>query len=114
MDHTKDWPHRARMLLTGADLTSGDRNREYGEPEQNFENVELLWNAYLNGKYGGKIIDPLNAQLSSEDVAWMCVLMKIGRTFIGQPKEDTYIDAAVYAAIAGELAFIAKRNAEDD
>lgn len=103
-------PIRVSLLKQGAELTAGDRNIEYGEPQENFENVALLWNAYLNGKYGGEIIDEKNAQLTPEDVAWFCVLLKTARTFIGKPKADTYIDAAVYSAIAGELAILNERE----
>jgi hypothetical protein len=101
-------PIRVSILREGAELTAGDRNIEYGEPRENFENIALLWNAYLHGKYGGEIIDRKNVQLTPEDVAWFCVLLKAARTFIGKPKADTYTDAAVYAAIAGELAILAK------
>lgn len=107
-------PIRVRLLRQGERLTAGDRNIEYGEPRDNFQNVALLWNAYLNGKYGGQIVDELNFQLTVEDVVHFCTLLKIGRTFIGKPKEDTYVDMAVYSAIAGELAMLTEQEKDKD
>ena len=104
---------RGRLLETGLSLTEGNRDIEYGEPRENFENIALLWNGYLNGKYGGQLVDEKNFQLTPEDVAQFCVLMKIARTFIGKPKMDTYTDAAVYSAIAGELAEMARLEKEE-
>lgn len=104
-------PRRVQFLKEGITLTEGDRDKQYGEPSVNFQNCAALFTAYLSGKARGRIIAPtggakLNSQyeLTAEDVAWLNVLQKMARTFSGQPKDDTYIDAAVYAAIAGECA----------
>ncbi len=90
--------NRVDLLKQGIELTSGDRNIQYGEPRVNFANVAALWTAYLQSKYD------MPAVITPEDVAWLNVLQKCGRTFLGVPKEDSYIDAAIFAAIAGEVA----------
>lgn len=95
---------RLEYLAEAARLTSGDRDREYGTPYINLSDCAMLWTAYLCGKYGGQTVDLLQLSLTAEDVAWLNVLQKIARTFSGHPKPDTYIDAAAYAAIAGECA----------
>ena len=95
---------RIEYLETAAKLTSGDRDKEYGSPYINLSDCALLWSAYLHGKYGGETVDPLQFNLTAEDVAWFNVLQKMARTFSGIPKSDTYIDAAAYSAIAGECA----------
>ena len=95
---------RLEYLAEAARLTSGDRDREYGTPYNNLSDCALLWTAYLHGKYGGLIIDPHQFNLTAEDVAWFNNLQKTARTFSGSTKPDTYIDAAAYAAIAGECA----------
>lgn len=92
------------MLKTAIALTAGDRDKEYGEPHDNFTAAAGLFQAYLLGKYRGQIVDELQLSLSAEDIAWFNVLQKISRTFSGNVKPDTYIDAAAYAAIAGECA----------
>ena len=94
---------RLEYLATAAKLTSGDRDREYGNPYDNLSDCAMLWSAYIKGKY--TLIDDIGSlQLTAEDVAWLNVLQKIARTFAGRAKTDTYIDAAAYAAIAGECA----------
>lgn len=95
---------RLEYLQTAAALTSGDRDREYGTPYNNLSDCAALWSAYLGGKYSGHVLDCAAFQLTAEDVAWMNVLQKMARTFSGNSKPDTYIDAAAYSAIAGECA----------
>ena len=35
-------------ILAGADLcVSGNREQDYGSPEQNFKTISLLWSVYL-------------------------------------------------------------------
>ena len=94
---------RGQFLLDGLALTDNDRNESYGEPFDNFTNIALLWAAYLEGKYSGKTIGEVGFELTPEDVAWFNVLQKCARTFLGTVSADTYIDAAVYSAIAGEV-----------
>ena len=53
-------------------ITSGDRQKDYGHPTENFKRIADLWNIYLgNRKEGGNI--------TVEDIAWMMVLLKIAR-----------------------------------
>jgi hypothetical protein len=97
--------HRKTILTTAAKLTSGDRNRAYGEPFWNMSNIAELWQAYLSVKTRGKTIGTgkLEYMISPEDVAHMNVLMKIARTASPAFREDNYVDAAAYIAIAGEV-----------
>jgi hypothetical protein len=94
-------PPRVDMLHEAMRLTSGDRDKEYGPPFQNLSDCAALFTAYLDGRFRNTTT-PIT--LTAEDVAWLNVLQKIARTFSGHPKLDTYIDAAAYAAIAGECA----------
>lgn len=95
---------RTEILKHAAKITGEDRQQEYGDPWMNLTNTATLWEAYIQAKFGGKIIYPLQFKLTAEDVAWLNVLQKMSRTFVGKPKMDTYVDAAAYAAIAGEVA----------
>ncbi len=97
-------PRRVQYLILGQELTSGDRDKEYGKPYDNLTACSGLFTAYLIGKYRGKTLDEAQFDLTAEDVAWLNVLQKMARTFAGNVKPDTYIDAATYAAIAGECA----------
>lgn len=84
-------------MAEAARLTGGDRNAAYGPPHQNLMNMAAMVTAYLVGKYNiGSLF------LDSEDMAWIMVMAKMSRTMTTTVKADNYIDAAAYAAIAGE------------
>ena len=97
--------NRADLLDQAKKLTCGDRNDAYGPPFDNLTNIAGLFTAYLIGKYGGVILDPLQFVLTAEDIAHFNVLQKMARSWREtSPRPDTYIDMAAYAAIAGECA----------
>lgn len=98
MTQDKIPPVRVAMLQRAAELTNGDRDAEYGPPAKNLSECAALWRAYIEGKYG------VTTPITAEDVAWMNVLQKVARSYSGSAKPDTYIDAAAYSAIAGEVA----------
>jgi hypothetical protein len=54
-----------------------------------------LVQAYLFGKHNVEL------NLDSEDMAWIMLMAKVSRTNASF-KHDNYVDAAAYAAIAGE------------
>lgn len=97
-------PRRVQMLNTAISLTVGDRDREYGKPYDNLTDCAVLFSAYLISRFRGETVDENTIKLTAEDVAWLNVLQKMARTFAGNVKPDTYIDAAAYSAIAGECA----------
>ena len=86
---------RENILSQAADITAGDREKDYGDPHDNLTNMARLVQAYLFGKHG------IEVDLDSEDMAWIMLLLKIARASTGY-KHDNYVDAAAYAAIAGE------------
>lgn len=95
---------RETMLNTAKSLTCGDRNASYGPPHDNLSDCAALWEAYLNSNMRcvQKDGDSWKVTLTSEDVAWMMVLTKMARSFQSGFHFDNYVDAAAYAAIAGE------------
>jgi hypothetical protein len=68
------------------------RYKEHGDRHENFGMIAALWSIYL-----GKEVKP-------HQVAWCMVLMKTARESNGTHSIDNAIDAAGYAALAGELA----------
>lgn len=96
-DGPQDLPFRKKILLKAAELIVGQRQKDYGTPEKNFQRIADLWTIHIE-----KILLP-GAKLSPRQVAEMMVLLKLART-IESPTEDSYVDAAGYAGIAGELA----------
>jgi hypothetical protein len=82
-----------------SELVSGERDRQHGDKAKNFENIALMWNAYIDlaGKRMGR-------QLDARDVGNMMALMKMARQFSGDLNLDDFIDGCGYLACAGEIA----------
>lgn len=92
-------PTRATDIAARAsDLVGGDRDRQHGAKRDNFGRIATAWNAWLNIRK-----DPA-APLDAHDVGVMMVFMKMARTQSGAMNIDDYVDAAGYAACAGEVA----------
>lgn len=75
------------LAREAADLISGERNEQYGPPEDGLLRVARLWSAYLS------------TAVTVADVAKMMALLKIGRT-MGDYKRDNYVDGIAYLLIA--------------
>lgn len=86
---------RTEILDAAKRCVCGDREQDYGSPEDSFGRVAALWNAYLG--------DRLAAHILPEDVAAMLALLKIARIASGHAKEDNWVDLAGYAACGGEI-----------
>lgn len=83
---------RKEILNSAIECVCGQREEDYGNPEDNFNKISKLWNAYL----GDNVTD-------AHDVAMMMALLKIARIRTGRRKVDSYIDACGYMGIGGEL-----------
>lgn len=81
---------REQVLEQAKTMVCGQREHDYGKPEDNFGRIADLWTAYL-----GEPID-------SVDVAMCMALLKIAR-IKGGGTDDCFIDLAGYAACGGEL-----------
>lgn len=86
---------RAEILDMAKKCVCGQREQDYGKPENNFQIIADLWNAYLG-------FSP-DSPISSVDVAMMMALMKIARICTGTATEDSFVDLAGYAACGGEI-----------
>lgn len=83
---------RKELLEAAAKCVVGDREEDYGSPEQNFERIAWFWNTYLGV-----------AIITAKDVAAMLALLKIARIASGHAKSDNWVDLAGYAACGGEI-----------
>lgn len=83
---------RAEILDTAKRIVTGDREQQYGSPEDNFATIAGFWTTYLE------------REVTAHDVAMMMVLLKVARIQSGQVKADNYVDLAGYAACAAEMA----------
>ena len=86
---------RTEILETAARCVCGDREQDYGSPEDSSNTIAGLWNAYLGAS--------LVAEIDAKDVAAMLALLKIARIASGHAKEDNWVDLAGYAACGGEI-----------
>lgn len=90
---------RADILHAAEKCVCGQREQDYGTPEDNFETIAELWETYLRracvDEAGGVYID-------ATDVAMMMALLKIARIAGGVGTRDSFIDLAGYAACGAE------------
>ena len=88
---------RTEILEAAQKCVCGDREQDYGSPEDSFLTIGNLWTVYLAAS--GK----LHERLTPKDVAAMMGLLKIARIASGHGKMDNWIDLAGYAACGGEI-----------
>ncbi len=82
---------RAEILEAARVCVCGEREQDYGSPENNFEMIAQLWTVYTGHTF------------TQKDVAMMMALLKAARIKSGE-KADSFVDLAGYAACAGEIA----------
>lgn len=92
---------RKTILKKAEKCVCGDREQDYGSPEDNFKTISELWTTYVKKKCVG---DDVDVCISAEDVAVMMTLLKIARIAGGNFKEDSWVDAIGYLACGGEIA----------
>lgn len=83
--------NRGEILEEAARLTARDRQKTYGDPTVNHCRIADLWTTYLG------------QQITPQQVAICMALVKVAR-LMETETEDSFIDLAAYAAIAGEIA----------
>jgi len=83
--------NRTDILKEASRIISTDRANDYGPADESFKRIARLWTAYLD------------VAVSPMDAANMFVLSKVQRTLMSPSKDDTWIDIAGYAALAGEM-----------
>ena len=86
---------RGRVLLHAHDIINGQRQQQYGNPEDSFPEIAVLWNWWLGPR--------LSAPLTAQDVAMMMALMKIAREKNGAGKTDNVVDACGYLGLYEDM-----------
>lgn len=77
------------ILSEAADLTSGDRQHDYGHPSENHGCTARMVAAYLSRKYGREV------EFDAEDVCYFNILQKVSRD-ANRPKRDNLVDGVGY------------------
>ena len=83
---------RESILNRAIECVCGEREQDYGTPEDNFNRIATYWSTHLG------------MEITAEDVAVMMALLKIARIGTGVATDDSWIDLAGYAACGGEIA----------
>ena len=95
---------REKILQIAEKCVMGDREQDYGSPENNFRTIAGMWSTYLSAALSDLVIQgQCTIRIESKDVAAMLALLKIARIASGHAKEDNWVDLAGYAACGGEL-----------
>ena len=82
---------RSEVLAEAMDLITGDRNRDYGEPIENFERIAAGWRVLLG------------AEVTPHQVALCMAWLKMARLVETPRHEDSYVDMTAYGALAAQL-----------
>lgn len=85
---------RQEILQRAHDCVCGQRETDYGNPEDNFTMIAKLWTDYMNVP---------GVLFTAKDVAMMMALLKVARIRSGKGSLDSFVDLAGYAACAGEI-----------
>lgn len=83
---------RESLLNRAIECVCGEREQDYGTPEDNFSRIAKYWSTHLG------------MEITAEDVAVMMALLKIARIGTGTATDDSWVDLAGYAACGGEIA----------
>ena len=86
---------RVEALREAAKIISGDRDAQYGGPEENFARIAKVWSMILG------------VQVTNEAVAMMMVGLKVARYASKSGfQPDTWIDIAGYAGCGYEVGIL--------
>lgn len=83
---------RQRVLREAEKCVCGEREQDYGTPDDNFGRIAEFWTTYMG------------VEFNTVDVAIMMALLKIARLANNQEHMDSWVDLAGYAACGGEIA----------
>jgi hypothetical protein len=96
---TQEVKPRVEALREAARIISGDRDVQYGGPEENFERIAKIWGVILS------------VDITREDVAMMMVGLKVARYASKSGfQPDTWIDVAGYAGCGFEVGQLESQN----
>ena len=83
---------KEEIIETVKNTICGERQDDYGNQENSFQQIADYWNVYLNQH------NCLDKPLTPVDVAQLMSLLKIAR---GNTKLDNFVDLAGYAVLGG-------------
>lgn len=93
---------RIEALREAARIVAGDRDKQYGAPEDNLGRIAKIWSVIFG------------IEVTTQDVAMAMVGLKMARYVNkGEFQPDTWIDIAGYAGIGFEVGQLAEKSNEN-
>lgn len=92
---------RGSVLQEARQIINGERQDQYGSPENSFRLIAEFWTGYLRASCcttGG-----LLRAVKPGDVAVLMTLLKIAREAMGSGKRDNIVDACGYLGLYGDM-----------
>lgn len=89
---------RTDVLQEADSLINGDRNVDYGDPNDDFRKTADMWTTYLRAVWKER------PHLLPHDVAVLMMMLKISRIAWSPEKRDNWVDLAGYAACGWDCA----------
>ena len=88
---------RGEKLTGGAlELINGERQGQYGNPEDSFADIAVAWTIFLQRRYNTTLF------VAPSDVAAMMALLKLMRE-CHQHKRDNLLDAVGYLGLMDDM-----------
>lgn len=89
---------RSHVLIEAESLVNGDRDDEYGDPNDDFHKTAVMWDVYLKSVYKHR------DHLLPHDVAALMSMLKLSRIAWAPERRDNWVDLAGYAACGWDCA----------
>lgn len=86
------------ILEEAQSIIYGDREKTYGHPSVNLDNIAKFWTIYLDAKFNAS-----KTELEGEDVATMMTLLKIARLMNQPAHHDSLLDSIGYLALISRI-----------
>lgn len=114
---TERYTHRERLLSTAADLVTKQRNKSYGEPDEDFQRIAAIASA-MGFRFLKTVERPDGntsefMPLDGSDVALFMIALKASRLAWNREHEDSWTDMAGYAACGYETAILEAERRKD-
>lgn len=90
-EHSSDQRDRS-VLQDAANIVDKDREQTYGDPGRNVRTIAALWTEWLRAR--GALAE--GANVSTDDVCAMMVMLKLARLANDPTHRDSQVDACGY------------------
>jgi hypothetical protein len=97
---------RQHVLDTATKAVMQERNKSYGEPDEDFQRIAAIASAMGFRVAEGSADGDLVRQLTGSDVAKFMIALKLSRLMWNDTHEDSWVDIAGYAACGLETAML--------